>query len=159
MESIIFMLCLTLHNAEEALYLTDWQNTVLSKHNNLSNKHHFIFAALGITILGYLAAGLHILIPNNQYLEYAFIGFVGAMLVNAVIPHLFLAVRYKCYCPGMFTGCLLVIPLHLIILHNAANSHIKTGEIVFSTLIVGAILLVSIPCFKWLAVRALSFLD
>ena len=159
MEAIVFMLCLTLHNIEEALWLTDWQSKTMPNNHRTPNKNHFAFAVLGITILGYLSAGLYLLIPNNQYLEFAFIGFVGAMLINAVIPHLVCTIKYKRYCPGVFTGCLLIAPLHLTILCNAVNSHLKVSETVLSTLVVGAALLVLIPCFKWLAYRVLHFLD
>ncbi len=134
MEAVIFMFCLTLHNIEEALWLTDWQRKTMPNSRRMPNKNHFTFAVLGITILGYLTAGLHLLNPNSQYLEFAFIGFVGAMLINAVIPHLVCSIKYKSYCPGVFTGCLLIIPFHFIILYNAAKTHLKASEIIASTL-------------------------
>lgn len=157
MEPIIFMFCITLHNIEEALWLVDWQKKTMPNSRSTPNKMHFTFAVLGITIAGYLTAGLYLFNPDNQNLEYAFIGFVGAMLINAVIPHLVLTIRYKRYCPGVFSGCLLIMPLHLIILKNAVNNHLKVGEAILATLVVGAILLVLIPCFKWLAIRAFAW--
>lgn len=151
MEPIVFMFCLTLHNIEEALWLTKWTAEVLPNSRRKSNQKDFIFAVLGITALGYLASGLFALFPNNQYLELIFVGFVGAMLINAVVPHLLLAIKYKRYCPGVLTGCLLLIPFNTIILYQAANNHLKVGEIIISTLIVGVILLAAIPLFEWIA--------
>ena len=155
MEPIIFMFCITLHNLEEALWLPDWMAKTMPNRKP-TRKEHFIFAVIGITILGYLAAGLHALYPQHQYLEFTFIGFVGAMLVNAIVPHLLFSIRYRSYCPGVFTGCCLIIPMHLIILSNAANSHLKVSEIVVSTAVVGAILLGAILVLKWVARRVLA---
>ena len=149
METIIFMFCLTLHNMEEALWFTNWAENAMPK--NLSKNEHFIFAVTGITILGYLSAGMFALFPDNKYFEYAFIGFVGAMLINAIVPHLLLTVRFRKYCPGVFTGCFLIIPFHLIILLNAANNRMKVSEIIISTFAVGVILLGTIPVLKSLA--------
>ena len=119
----------------------------------LSKREHFIFAVLGITILGYLVAGLFALFPNNQYFYYAFIGFVGAMLVNAIMPHLILTIKYKKYCPGVFTGCFLIMPFHILFLHNAVNTNLKINEIILATAVVGAILLGSIFLLNSLAIR------
>jgi len=151
MEAIIFMFCLTLHNLEEALWLTEWRIKTMPNSRRSPQKEHFIFAVLGITILGYWAAGLFAFFPDNQYCEYAFVGFVGAMLINAVAPHILLTVKYRKYCPGAFTGCFLIIPFHIIILCNAVNTHLKVSEIVVATLVVGVVLLAAIPFFEGLA--------
>jgi hypothetical protein len=150
MESVIFMFCLTLHNIEEALWLTEWRIKTIPDSRRSPEKEHFIFAVLGITVSGYLVAGLFALYPNNQYFEYAFIGFVGAMLVNAIVPHILLTIKYKKYCPGVFTGCLLIIPFHIIILCNAANDH-SVSKIIIATVVVGIVLLAAIPFFETLA--------
>lgn len=157
METVIFMLCLTLHNVEEALWLTEWRIKTMPNSRRSPKKEHFIFAVLGITVLGYLVAGLFSLYPDNLYFEHAFIGFVGAMLVNAIAPHLLLTIKYKKYCPGVFTGCLLLIPFHIIILSNALNEHLKISEIIVATLIVGMALLVAIPFFESVAKKSINF--
>ncbi len=88
MEPVIFMFCITLHNIEEAIWLTGWRNKYKPLGRKAPPKKQFVFALTGITILGYLTAGLRLLYPGNMWLCYAFIGFVGAMLINAAIPHL-----------------------------------------------------------------------
>ena len=149
METTIFMFCLTVHNIEEALWMPDWRAKTMPRRS--PQKEHFIFAVLGITVIGYLSAGLFAFYPDNQHLEYAFVGFTGAMFINAVVPHLALTIRYRKYCPGVMTGCFLIIPLHSMILYNAANSHLKISEILIATLIVCAVLLGVIPLFVRLA--------
>jgi hypothetical protein len=111
---------------------------------------------LGITVLGYLTAGLFLLCPDNIYLEYAFVGFVGAMLINAIVPHTALTIIYKKFCPGVFTGCFLIIPLHILILHNALNRALTIIELFFSVIVVGVILLGFIPIFENVAKKILD---
>lgn len=159
MEPIIFMFCLTLHNIEEALWLVKWNQINMPNSKRSLNKFHFIFSVIGITILGYLISGLYALYPNNIFLEYSFIGCVGSMLVNAIAPHLILTLRYKKYCPGVFTGCLLLIPFNSIILYNAAITHLKISEILLSTLIVGLVLLAAIPLLEKMAKSFLKGID
>lgn len=156
MEPIIFMFCLTLHNAEEALWLTQWRTNTLPDNRRSPSKQHFIFAVIGITMLGYLSSGLYLLYPDNRLLELCFVGFAGAMLVNAVIPHILLTIRYRTYCPGVLTACFLMIPFNGIILYNAAATHLRISEIVISTVTVGVIVLGSIPLFGYLAKKCLE---
>lgn len=158
MEAIVFMFCITLHNIEEALWLVDWQ----AKHNKFNRricpKEQFVFAALGVTLLAYLVAGLHMLYPDNMWFGYAFVGFVGAMLINAVMPHLLLTIITRSYCPGVFTGCFLIVPLYSIILTNAVDNNMKIVYVILATVIVGVVLLVAIALFKLLARWVLAFL-
>ena len=150
MEAVLFMFCLTLHNIEEALWFTDWRIKTMPN-RRVPLKKHFIFAVLGITILGYLTAGLYLLYPDNKYLEYVFIGFVGAMLINAVMPHLIFTIVFKKYCPGLFTGCFLIMPFHIFILHNFLIGTRMISEVIISIAIVGLLLLGSIPVFERIA--------
>jgi hypothetical protein len=156
METVIFMFFLTLHNIEEALWLPEWSKKNMPNKRRSPNRQHFIFAVIGITILEYAASGLYLIFPQNSGFEFCFIGCVGSMLINAFIPHVLLTIRYRKYCPGVLTACLLLIPFNSIILYNAYTSHLKISEILISTLIVGTILLVAIPLFEYLARRFLK---
>ncbi len=151
-EAIVFMFCFTLHNIEEALWLTSWRNEHIPNRKT-PDKKHFVFAAMGITLLGYLTAGLYLLFPGNPWLEYAFIGFVGAMLINALIPHLLLTIIYRSFCPGVFTGCFLIMPFHIIFICNAVNESFSVIEVIVATCIVGPLLLIFIPIFQSIARR------
>ncbi len=99
----------------------------------MPEKKAFVFAVFGITVLGYFSAGLFALFPGNAYADYAFVGFAGALLVNALVPHLFLTIRCRKYCPGVLTGCFLILPFHGIILHNAATTRLPLAAILLST--------------------------
>jgi hypothetical protein len=156
MEALIFMFCLTLHNIEEALWFNEWKIKTLSNNGKSSKNEHFVFALIGITIMGYLISGLYALFPTIQYFGYIFIGFVGAMIINAIMPHLALTIKYKKYCPGVLTGCFLMLPLGTIIIWNAVNNHFDMGMIIISIFAVGTILICAIPLLFILAKKFLS---
>ena len=59
-------------------------------HRRSLGKKYFIFAVIGITILGYLTSGLLIIYPDNAMFEFCFIGFAGVGLVNTNVPYLLL---------------------------------------------------------------------
>ena len=141
MEAIIFMFCFTLHNIEEALWGVEWKAKTMPNSRIKPNQKTFNFALLGVTILGYLAAGLYLLYPDNKYFEYAFIGGVGFLIINAVMPHLIMTIVFRKLCPGVLTGCFLIIPFHIIILNNAVNRGFMIIEIIVATASVAAILL------------------
>ena len=98
-----------------------------------------------ITVLGYLAAGLFLLYPDIKLFEYAFIGGICILLINAVMPHIILTIVYRKPCPGVLTGCFLIIPFHTIILHNTLRESLTIVEVLISTLAVGLILCCFFP--------------
>lgn len=156
MEPVIFMLCFSLHNTEEALWLTEWRKTTMPDNEKPHDAQQFIFSVLGLTILGYLASGLFILFPNNDLLEFCFIGFVGTTLIDAVASHIFLSIKYRKYHPGVLSSCLLMIPLDTVILYNDAVSNLKISEMLISTLFIGIVFLVAVPAFEHLGKRLLK---
>ncbi|MCL2697193.1 MAG: HXXEE domain-containing protein [Oscillospiraceae bacterium] len=156
MEAIIFLFCLTIHNIEEALWFNDWRIKNMPNKRKTYKKEYFIFSVLGITILAYLSVGLFLLFPDIIYLEYIFIGFVCAMLINTIMPHLLLTIIYREYCPGLFTGCCLLAPFNIIILAKTLNKGFSISEVIISTLIVGVVLLSSIPMFEIIAKKILK---
>ncbi|WP_164709453.1 HXXEE domain-containing protein [Enterococcus mediterraneensis] len=159
MDAIVFMLCVSLHNIEEALWLMEWQQKEMPNSRRNIKKNYFIFAVIGITVLLHLVSGLYLLFPNNTIFNYGFVGCVGVMLINAIVPHLALFIKTRKYCPGILTGSFLLIPLNSIILYKKISVHLTIGEVVFSTLIMGLLLILAILLLKKIAKRALSFLE
>ncbi len=147
------MFCITLHNIEEALWFTAWRVKRKPFGRKAPPNNQFVFAVLGVTALGYLTAGLHLLYPDNVWLNYAFIGFAGAMLINALAPHLLFTVIYRDYCPGVLTGCVFIMPFHAIIVINTVNENMTIAEVAIATVFVGLILLISIRLLELVAKR------
>ena len=143
--ALLFIFAITLHNIEEALWLPQWSKHA-QKFRKQVSKDEFHFAVLVITIFAYLATGLFIFFPQNLILKYFFFGFMGAMIINIIFPHLVSTIVLKKYCPGLITGVLLIIPFNsLIIVFSVNNSIINLSEIIISTIVVAILLLKLIP--------------
>lgn len=78
--------------------------------------------------------------------KWAFVGFLGSMVLNAIFPHLMATIFMKTYAPGLITALLLNIPINTIILYRLHISNlISIKEVLISTLVVGILLLAMIP--------------
>ncbi|WP_315115083.1 HXXEE domain-containing protein [uncultured Clostridium sp.] len=141
---LLFIFAITLHNAEEAIWLPEWSKYAQKFHKQVS-RDEFCFAVLIITILAYLATGLFMIFPEIVILKYFFFGFMGSMIINVIFPHLVSCIVLKKYSPGLITGVSLIIPFNsLIIAFSLNNKIINFSEIIISTVVVGAFLLMLI---------------
>jgi hypothetical protein len=110
------------------------------------SSNEFYFAVLIITSLAYLISFLYLLFHKTKVLKWAFIGFLGSMIFNAIFPHLISTILMKTYAPGLLTVLLLNIPINLVILYRLYKSNtITIKEILISTVVVGILLLTMIP--------------
>lgn len=143
--AIFFCLAITLHNLEEALWLPKWSQLDSSFQNTVT-PNEFHFAVLIITALAYLVAFLYINFSESNIIKWAFIGFIGSMIFNAIFPHLIATLLMKTYAPGLATALLLNIPINTVILFKLHDLKLVTlKEIVLSTVVIGIILLAMIP--------------
>ncbi|MCH7321503.1 HXXEE domain-containing protein [Solibacillus sp. MA9] len=142
---IFFCLAITLHNIEEAIWLPEWSQIGHSiQHPVTSNE--FYFAVITITALAYLITFLFIFSPEINIIKWMFVGFLGAMIFNALFPHLIATIIMNIYSPGLITGLILNVPINMIILYTLhKNRFVSIKEIILSTLIIGVILLMLIP--------------
>ncbi|WP_102691783.1 HXXEE domain-containing protein [Rummeliibacillus pycnus] len=147
MESIgiFFCLAITLHNLEEAIWLPKWSQNA-SKFQKSVSPREFHFAVIVITLLGYLSAFMYTYFPENSIAKWIFIGFLGSMILNALVPHFMATIIMKQYAPGLITGILLNIPINSFIIRKMFSNHlIIWSELIISTLIVGICLTLLIP--------------
>jgi hypothetical protein len=142
---LFFPIAITLHNAEEAVWLPKWSQHAKGFHKPVES-NEFLFAVLVVTILAYLSTFLAIAFPSVWLWKQIFFGFLGAMILNVFIPHLLATVILRKYSPGLLTGLFLVIPVNSTILYQAiAGGNLRCSELAFSTVIVAVILLSSLP--------------
>jgi hypothetical protein len=142
---LFFPLAITLHNIEEALWLPQWSKHAGRFHPPVE-KNEFYFALIVITAIAYLATFLTVLFPDNMYVTRMFYGFLGAMIINAIFPHLVATIVLKKYTPGLLTGLFLIIPVNSILIYRAIVIElISILEIVITTLALGAIFILAIP--------------
>ncbi|RHW33451.1 HXXEE domain-containing protein [Lysinibacillus yapensis] len=143
--AIFFCIAITLHNIEEAILLPKWSQHS-SKFQKPVTSREFLFAVVIITALAYVSAFSYLFKPESHLAKWVFLGFLGSMIVNAIVPHLLATVLMKKYAPGLLTGLLLNIPINSLILYQMFEGKlIVWNELLFPTLIVGILLLTLIP--------------
>ncbi len=143
--ALLFMFTITLHNIEEALWLPQWSNYT-GKYHKPVERNEFYFALIVITAFAYLISALFMFFPKILFLKFLFVGYVGTMIINVFFPHFIATILLKRYAPGLITGMLINLPLNgLIIFSMHKDKIISLFEVIFSTMIVAIILLISLP--------------
>jgi hypothetical protein len=142
---LFFPLAITLHNIEEALWLPQWSENA-GRFHRPAGKTEFHFALLIITALAYLATFLLLVFPGVIIARWFFYGFLGAMMINALFPHLVATIALRKYAPGLLTGLLLNIPINAALIYLGVKEKMITfPAVIAATVIVGLILLALIP--------------
>lgn len=142
---IFFSIAITLHNIEEAVWLPKWSQNA-SKFHKKVNSNEFIFSIIIITTLAYLSTFLFVAYPHISIIKNIYFGFLGAMVLNSVFPHLIATVALKRYMPGVITGILLMLPIDLLLIIKGIQLNIVfINEVFLCTLLVSGFLLMLIP--------------
>lgn len=142
---ILFVLAISIHNIEEALWLPAWSKYA-QRFTKQIEAQEFRFAVIVVTILALLATSAFIAFPQIEFTSYIYFGFLGAMMINVIFPHLIATIALRKYAPGLISGLLLILPVNGVILYRALDENIiNRFEIAVSTLIIGVILLISLP--------------
>lgn len=146
---LIFLLGFTLHNIEEAIWLPEWSKYAKKFHQPVE-RNQFVFAVIVISIIGYLLTIIEILDNNSGSIwSYVYLGFVGMMGLNAIMPHLVATILLKKYAPGLITAFLLNLPISIIIITRYVNAGINVYFVILAIVIVSAVVLLSLkPLFK-----------
>lgn len=146
---LIFLLGFTIHNIEESIWLPEWSKHAKKFHEPVE-RNQFIFAVIIITIVGYLVSVAEI-IDNNpgSVFTYIYLGFIGMMGLNTIIPHLAATILLKKYAPGLITALLLNLPLSIIIIARYIAAGINIYFIIIAVLAFTGITLSSLkPLFN-----------
>lgn len=144
---LFFPIAITLHNLEEAIWLPAWTKHAKQFHKPIES-NVFYFAVIFVTILAYLSTFLAIAFPSSWLWKYIFHGFLGAMILNTIFPHLVSTIILRRYSPGLITGLFLLLPINSIILYQSVMlGHIKLTDLMISILVVSLALLSFLPLF------------
>jgi len=154
---LLFLMGFTLHNLEESAWLPEWSKQARKFHAPVE-KSHYIFATIIITMIGYLVTLVDILsdepgsIPNYLYL-----GFIGMMGVNAILPHLVATLLLKKYAPGLLTGILLNLPISIVIIKEYLHKGVEVYLLILSIAIVTGLVLFSLKYLFKLGEKLLRY--
>jgi len=146
---LIFLLGFTIHNLEESIWLPEWSKHAKKFHEPVE-RNQFIFAVIIVTMIGYLVTVAEIIdnTPGSVF-SYIYLGFIGMMGLNTILPHLAATILLKKYAPGLITALLLNLPLSIIIIARYLTAGINVYFLIIAILAFTAIMLPLLkPLFK-----------
>ena len=157
--SVLFLFAITIHNLEEAVWLTRHSKKLRKiKMNKQISQDQFLFALFVITSLSYLITTFYTFFPKNLFLTYIYFGFLGSMIINIIFPHLLTTIIEKCYSPDLLTGISVIIPINFLIIKDGLNTElINLKALLVSTIGVGVVLLFIISLSFKLAKKIITF--
>ena len=123
----LFPVALTLHNAEEALWLPYWSKRSALWRRPVS-PGVFRFAAAVLTMLAYLLAGLTATAGKQSLWAYLLFGSMVVAFANIFLPHLALSLVLRSYMPGLATGLAVNLPVLFVLIGMAFREGYVSGE-------------------------------
>ena len=101
----LFVLAVLIHNTEEAIFLPAWSKTAGRWHAPVTASQ-FRFAVIILTLLLVVIALFASIEPPRSIASYLMSGYVLAMQVNVLFPHLVATLFMRRYMPGTATALL-----------------------------------------------------
>lgn len=151
----LFPIVVTLHNVEEAIWLPDWSNRVGFWKTPIT-LGAFRFAVAVLTALAFAVTWLSAQSGKQSTWTYLAFGYMAAMLVNVVIPHLAATVARRSYMPGVVTAVALNLPvLSLLVVMALREGYVSGGKAAVYSVVVAGSLVAAIPALFKLG-RALN---
>jgi hypothetical protein len=140
----LFPLVVTIHNAEESLWLPAW-----ARHTSwwpmLVAPKVFLFAASVLTLLAFAVTYLSFRTGPQTACSYITVGYMVAMLANA-LPHVSASLLTRSYMPGLATALVLNVPvLWLLVSLSWRERYVSGRKAVAYFVAVPLILLTSLP--------------
>ena len=121
----LFTLGVLAHNAEEALHLPAWSIHVGKWYAPVCARA-FRFAAIVLSVLFVLITATASFSQAGSVAAYLMAGYVLAMVLNVLMPHVLVTVLTRKYMPGTATAILLNLPLGLLYLQKVlSENHIQ----------------------------------
>jgi hypothetical protein len=141
----LFPVVITIHNAEEAIWLPGWSNRAVLWHRPVT-PGSFRFAVTVLTVLAFAVTWLSAESGKQSVWTYLFFGCMVVTLANVLIPHVVLTVALRSYMPGVATAVLLNLPVLSLLAVLALREGYVSGwkSVAFCVGVSGA-LVASIP--------------
>ncbi len=148
-----FVVAVTIHNLEEALYLPAWSR-VEGRFHRPVGAAEFRFAVIVLTSL---AAACAIAATAGSVVGlYLLCGSALAMALNVFVPHVAATIALRRYMPGTATGLLVVLPVCSMLLWDAFHTRlIEPMTFAWSAPLVVIVIVGMIPPLFWIG-RKLS---
>lgn len=115
--AILFGVCVTLHNLEEAVYLPAWLRSNMTLFLEPNRKVYWVVTSLVSVVIWVPIVGV-CLSPEGSRFQNVLSGFALVMAINAVFPHLAWSLLKHSYAPGTATGMLFNLPLGVLLIRG-----------------------------------------
>ncbi|MGB8065465.1 MAG: HXXEE domain-containing protein [Candidatus Sulfotelmatobacter sp.] len=154
----LFPIVITLHNAEEAIWLSGWSKEA-GRWPATVTPGVFRFGAAFLTIAAFAVTWLSFRSDKQTVWIYLTFGYMVAMLANVLIPHVGVSVVLRSYMPGLATAVALNLPvLSLLVVLALREKYVSGWKAAAYSVGVPVLLLLSIPALFKLG-RALKSLN
>ena len=141
----LFTFGVLVHNTEEALLLPAWSAHAGKWHARVEAAE-FRFAVAVLSVLLVVVAAAASQARAGSISAYLMAGYVLAMVLNVLMPHVLATVVMRKYMPGTATALLLNLPLGALYLRQAlSEQNIQPGVFAWSGPLIVLFLVASIP--------------
>jgi heme/copper-type cytochrome/quinol oxidase subunit 4 len=141
----LFPIVMTLHNAEEAIWLPAWARRTGFWHTPVS-PGVFRFAAAVLTVLAFAVTALSAESGKQSIWTYLAFGSMVVTLANVLIPHLAASVAQRSYMPGLATAVALNLPvLSLLVVMALREGYVSGARAAAYSVAVAGCLVAFIP--------------
>jgi hypothetical protein len=140
----LFPIVVTLHNAEEAIWLPGWSKRAVLWHSPVT-PGSFRFSVAVLTVLAIAITWLSAESGKQSVWTYLAFGCMVVTLANVLIPHLALTVALRSYMPGVATAVALNLPvLSLLVVLAIREGYVSGWKAAVYSVGVAGMLLASI---------------
>ena len=141
----LFPIVMTLHNAEEAIWLPAWSKRVGFWKPPVS-PGAFRFAAAVLTGLAFVITWMSVESGKQTVWTYLVFGCMAVTLANVLIPHIAASAAQRSYMPGLATGVIMNLPvLTLLIVMALREGYVSGGKAAVYSIGVAGLLVAAIP--------------
>jgi len=141
----LFPIVVTLHNAEEAIWLPSWSKRAVLWRSPVT-PGSFRFAVAVLTVLAFALTWLSAASGKQTVWTYLAFGYMAAVLANVLIPHLALTVALRSYMPGVATAVALNLPvLTLLVVLALREGYVSGWKAAAYFVGVAGVLMAAIP--------------
>jgi len=125
----LFPVAVTLHNAEEAIWMPGWQlRHAAQMPLNPPRPDEIRVVLLLLTLAAFALTSLSTRKGPESVWTYLTFGYVIAMLINVFVPHLPAAILFRGYAPGVVTAVLINLPVMTVLAVRALRERWVDGR-------------------------------
>ena len=121
--TVLLVAAFIIHNAEEAVFICRYPVADLVAFVKPLSCSQFKVAVLFITLAVLAAVIVAVRTKNQEIYLFVTSSLASALVLNAFVPHIALAIYTLLYTPGLISAILLMVPLGLLVLRINSRAY------------------------------------